>query len=293
MAFATTKPQPQRIVIEKGFVEEDNEEAPRIVYVQKVNGKKTLDLYSGEDPGYKLRIPLSELPQDVCDCVSLERLWVSHNALVGLPPSLCNLVNLTELYLHNNQLKEIPLSVCKLPALELLWLGYNIIARIPFEIKNLSSLKRLHLNNNIIEEFPKFMCEMKSLEILYLNNNSIGAINPDVINMTGLRRLYLHNNKVRELPSELIQLMIRANLTSVTLDNNKISTLPPNFHSIFDNPVWRVTIADNPVVVMRPASAGSHAQSNESRRRFSEIHRPNINPSQLAPPPTRPTRLSQ
>ena len=290
-SVVTPKSQPQRIVIEKGFVEE-NEVTPRVVYVQKVNGKKTLDLYSGEDPGYKYRVPLSELPSDVCDCISLERLWVSHNVLDSLPPTLSNLVHLRELFLHHNKLKEIPLSICKLQCLELLWLGHNDIVRIPFEIRNMSSLKRLHLDNNKIEEFPNFLCEMEALEILYLNNNRIDAISPNVMKMVQLCRLYLHNNSIREIPSELIQLMMRSNLTSVTLDNNKINTLPPNYHSIFEKPDRCITIADNPVVVVRLSNSGQHPSMNETRRRYSEIHRPNTVSSTLAPPSGRPDRLS-
>ena len=287
------KKEPMKIVIDEGYLGDDDREKPRVVYVQNVGGKKTLDLYSGtsgvEGETNKTKtipIALSHIPPEVCECVSLERLWLSHNQLVSLPPSLPNLINLRELFLHHNELQDIPVSLCKLQNLEILWLGNNHITRVPLELKGLTSLTRLHLDNNEIEEFPEFLCDMPELRILYLNGNRVTRIPTGINNCVDLQRLYLHKNRIKRLPLDLVQLILGHSLTSVTLDDNDITELPPNFREDYVKMVGMgraITLEGNPILPK------THHPSDPTGglRRYSDIHRPNL---QVFPSPRSPRR---
>lgn len=273
------KSEPMKIVIENGYLGDCDKQ--RVVYVQDVGGTKTLDLYSGTTgqeeggPNTTRRIPmcLSHIPPEVCECVSLERLWLSHNHLMSLPTSLPNLVNLRELFLHHNALQDIPVSLCKLQNLEILWLGNNRITRIPLELTGLTSLRRLHLNNNEIEEFPEFLCEMVQLRILYLNGNRISRIPTGIGKCTNLQRLYLHKNRIKCLPLDLVQLILQHSLTSVTLDDNGIAEWPRNFkddQAKMAEMGRAITLEGNPI---HPLSHGPGDHTTVARR-YSDIHRP-------------------
>jgi len=199
----------------------------RTVYVSDQNGTKTLDLYSGWNPQtQKHKLPLLALPMKVCQLVTLERLWVSHNKLSTLPPELENLIVLRELFIHKNNFEEIPECVCKLPSLEVLWFSNNRISVVPDMVSQMIALKRLHLDYNLISYFPSSVCALKGLEVLYLNNNVIHQICENVGNMTKLKRFYLHHNKINEIPIGITKLI---SIELLKLDNNEIRSIKREF----------------------------------------------------------------
>ncbi len=197
------------------------------VYVSDQNGTKTLDLYSGWNPQtQKHKLPLLTLPGKVCQLVTLERLWVSHNKLTELPAALENLTMLRELFLHRNNFEEIPKCICKLRSLEFLWFSNNRIMSVPDEMAKMSSLKRLHLDFNLIKDFPSCLCELNELEVLYLNHNSMQQICENVGNLTKLKRFYLQHNKITEIPAGITKLTSVENLN---LGNNEIRSIRREF----------------------------------------------------------------
>lgn len=197
------------------------------VYVSDQNGTKTLDLYSGWNPQtQKHKLPLPSLPLEVCQLVTLERLWVSHNKLSSLPDELKNLTVLRELFLHRNNFEEIPECICKLPSLEFLWFSHNRIMSVPDKMAEMTSLKRLHLDFNLIKEFPSSLCQLRQLEVLYLNHNSIHQICENVGNMTKLKRFYLQHNKITEIPTSITRL---ASVELLNLGNNEIRSIRKEF----------------------------------------------------------------
>ena len=210
---------PEHVVVEVKS-EETGEIVRKIVYVTDVNGTKTLDLYSGWNPeSQQHKLPIKELPPRVCQIVTLERLWVSHNKLSTLPIQIEQMFRLREVYLHKNSFEHIPTSLCRLPSLEILWLNCNKITKIPVEIASLKSLRRLHLDTNFIKELPDSLCLLDSLEVLYLNENTIHTISDNIGSMKGLKRLYLHHNKITDIPSGLCSLR---NIRILNLDDNEI-----------------------------------------------------------------------
>ena len=210
---------PEHVVVEVKS-EETGEIVRKIVYVTDVNGIKTLDLYSGWNPeSQQHKLPIKELPPKVCQIVTLERLWASHNKLSTLPVQIEQMFRLREVYLHKNSFESIPASLCQLPSLEILWLNCNKITSIPPEIASLKSLRRIHLDTNFIKELPDSLCSLDSLEVLYLNENTIHTISENIGSMKGLKRLYLHRNKITDIPSGLCTLK---NIRILNLDDNEI-----------------------------------------------------------------------
>lgn len=210
---------PEHVVVEVKS-EETGEVVRKLVYVTDVNGIKTLDLYSGWNPeNHKHKLPIKELPPKVCQLVTLERLWVSHNKLSTLPTQIEQMLSLREVYLHNNNFKDIPTSLCYLARLEVLWLNCNKITVIPSEIANLKTLRRLHLDTNFIKELPDSLCSLDNLEVLYLNDNTIHTISEHIGSMKSLKRLYLHRNKITDIPVGLCSLRT---IRILNLEDNEI-----------------------------------------------------------------------
>ena len=282
---------PEHVVVEVKS-EETGEIVRKIVYVTDVNGTKTLDLYSGWNPeSQQHKLPIKELPPRVCQLVTLERLWVSHNKLSTLPIQIEQMFRLKEVYLHKNSFEDIPTSLCRLPTLEILWLNCNKITSIPPEIASLKSLRRLHLDTNFIKELPDSLCLLDSLEVLYLNENTIHTISENIGLMKGLKRLYLHRNKITDIPSGLCSLK---NIRILNLEDNEIRHVRREFQLYqqeMEATHAAITTKNNPFVTpgskMKLSFSGMHPPGHYSSkaRRFSDQYEHTI-------AARRPTRVS-
>ena len=62
---------------------------------------------------------------------ALEKLDVSHNALVDLPATLCKLPALTELGVQRNKLSSLPEWIGEMRALEKLAVSHNPLVDLP------------------------------------------------------------------------------------------------------------------------------------------------------------------
>ena len=267
---------PEHVVVEVKS-EETGEVVRKIVYVTDVNGTKTLDLYSGWNPdSQQHKLPIKELPLKVCQLVTLERLWVSHNKLSTLPSQIEQMFTLREVYLHKNSFEHIPTSLCNLPSLEILWLNCNKIKNIPPEIASLKSLRRLHLDTNFIKELPDSLCQLDCLEVLYLNENTIHTISEKIGMMKGLKRLYLHRNKITDIPSGICLL---TDIRILNLDDNEIRHVRHEFQLYQqDMRATQATISTNNNPFVTPGSklklsfSGMHPHGHygSKTRRFSD-----------------------
>lgn len=277
---------PEFVVVE---VKQDFTEVTvrKTVYVTDQNGTKTLDLYSGWNPeSQKHKLPLKVLPIKVCQLVTLERLWVSHNKLSTLPPQLDQLTQLRELFLHRNNFEEIPSCVCKLTSLQVLWLSNNKIKSIPDEVAQMSSLKRLHLDNNFIKTLPRSLCELTQLEVLYLNHNAIHDLSESLGKLNQLKRLYLQHNKITELPVGITKL---SSIILLLLDDNEIRNVKREFTQYQEHKAAAghvVSIKNNPFVTphSKLSLAGISRPSTMKIRRYSDQREQEGN--------RRPTRVS-
>ena len=131
---------------------------------------------------------LSQLPEAIHLCKSIQELYLASNVLTTIPNGLVCLKALRVLDLQSNKLSEIPIQLSYLRNLECLLLRDNCLVEIPEEIGQLEKLKVLTLSKNELTCIP----------------DSIGCL-------TELMTLSLRKNKLRFLPESITQL---TNLTT-------------------------------------------------------------------------------
>ena len=216
---------------------------------------------NGRVTGLNLKsIPLEEIPPELGNLASLQRLDLSDTQLSGeIPPELGNLTSLQVLDLSENALTgEIPSELGKLASLTGLFLSSNQLSGcIPPELGDLTSLQKLNLHENQLSgeippdlgnlarliwlvlggnqlsgEIPPDLGKLTSLEYLDLSGNQLsGEIPPELGNLTSLQVLDLSENALTgEIPSELGKL---ASLTGLFLSSNQLSgELPPELDNL-------------------------------------------------------------
>ena len=86
-------------------------------------------------------------------------LDASEIGLTYIPKGICNLKNLKELWLYENQIKTLPKNIGNLKKLRTLNLNDNQIKTIPESIRNLKNLKGLYLLANPLDEKSKEILE--------------------------------------------------------------------------------------------------------------------------------------
>ncbi|KAF5301199.1 hypothetical protein FQR65_LT08934 [Abscondita terminalis] len=116
---------------------------------------------------------LKEIPDFIEECVKLQFLDVSKNAIGDLPCNLSNLLWMREIVLSNNRFRKIPECVYGMQALEILQVSDNQLSDINIEgLKNLKRLATLSLSNNSINYVPPELGNLKQLRNLELMGNS-------------------------------------------------------------------------------------------------------------------------
>ncbi|MEP0838891.1 leucine-rich repeat domain-containing protein [Coleofasciculus sp. FACHB-64] len=161
------------------------------------------------------------------DCYEAERILskrtelnprLSEHNINDLSP-LSGLTNITQLYLHYNQITELsPLSgLTNLTRLELN--GNRIYDLSP--LSGLTNLTQLYLRSNQITELSP-LSGLTNLTYLELNNNRINDLSL-LSELTNLTHLGLVNTQINDL-SPLSRL---TNLTELSLDGNQITELSP------------------------------------------------------------------
>ena len=163
------------------------------------------------------------LPQVVCQLTELRELFLNNNQIVHLPEEFPNLKNLEILDLQYNQLKALPVCVCSLTSLKQLKLENNQIETIPPEVGQLTKLRELYLKSNKIQYLPSSITQLSSLEELHLTDNLLRHLPNRLEGLTSLKQLHLANNKLRFLPLTLIDLH---QLKGLTVSGNRLK-FPP------------------------------------------------------------------
>jgi hypothetical protein len=102
----------------------------------------------------------------------LEKLDLSHNAILEIPDSIGTLQNLKELYLYQNQISSLPESFGNLQNLERLLLYRNQLSSLPESFGNLQNLKELFLYQNQISSLPESFGNLQNLTTLWIQDNN-------------------------------------------------------------------------------------------------------------------------
>ena len=127
------------------------------------------------------------------------------------------LINVTSLYLHDNQIDDIS-PVSGLTNLTSLLLFYNQIDDIS-AVSGLTNLTSLNLDENQINDICA-VTGLTNLTSLYLDENQISNISA-VSGLTNLTSLHLGNNQI----SDISAVSGLTNLTSLHLHDNQISDI--------------------------------------------------------------------
>lgn len=138
---------------------------------------------------------LTEVPEEVGDCVWLKRLNLEKNQITKIPDCIINLVNVKDLKFGYNQLTSIDILI-NLPKLRRVLFSNNQLQDVSV-LGQLTDLQGIDLRSNAIHNID-FVSKLNKLIILYLTNNSIEIIDA-ISELKNLQTLFLTNNKVIDL----------------------------------------------------------------------------------------------
>ncbi|KAH3866966.1 leucine-rich repeat protein lrrA-like [Dreissena polymorpha] len=148
------------------------------------------------------------------------RNFQNGNWLAEIPDSICELVNLRELHLDENQINDLPAEFGKLVSLEILDLGQNLLHVLPESFGRLSSLRICMLSKNHLMWLPSNFGDLSALEDLRLDDNEIAELPKSFCKLTKLKTLDLFSNRLTEVPSALQHLK---NLVRLDIESNDFS----------------------------------------------------------------------
>ncbi|GER27544.1 leucine-rich receptor-like protein kinase family protein [Striga asiatica] len=166
------------------------------------------------------------LPAELKNCVNLENLNVSSNAMNGTVPDLSSLKKLTALDLCDNEFSgPFPEWLGNLTALTWLSLGDNSFdeGEIPKNMGSLKKLNYLYLGaSNLKGEIPESIFELEALGTLDICRNEIsGELSRSIGKLKSLFKIELYqNNLTGRLPDELAELTL---LQEIDVSVNQMS----------------------------------------------------------------------
>ncbi|XP_032439111.1 leucine-rich repeat and calponin homology domain-containing protein 4 isoform X2 [Xiphophorus hellerii] len=165
---------------------------------------------------------LCELPEELCQFISLETLSLYHNGMRLLSPSLANLQALTYLNLSRNLLSSLPPSVFQLPLLRVLIISNNKLPSLPSSIYSLTHLRQLDVSCNELQSLPAELGQLETLRDLNLRRNQLTTL-PEEISELPLVRLDVSCNRISRVPLCFRHLR---HLQTISLDSNPLQ-MPP------------------------------------------------------------------
>ncbi len=208
-------------------------------------------------------LSLTELPSELLELFKLphlRRLGLSGNALTHIPDAIAGLAGLQVLDLRGNPLEAIPTGVFELTELRQLDLAATRISTIPDDIARLRRLESLDLSLAPIVTVSDRIGSLDQLQDFVLHSAKLSTFPDALLDCISLRNLVLYENSnlfhssfgraprtlgrwlVRPMsPDELVNVGIVSlpdvfdrfpELTSLFLDGNQITTLPPSMRAL-------------------------------------------------------------
>ncbi|XP_064638405.1 serine/arginine repetitive matrix protein 1-like [Lineus longissimus] len=167
---------------------------------------------------------LNEVPIEICECPSIERLVCYHNVIRCLPEALVQLQCLTYMNLSRNQLSTIPPFICHIQSLEILIVSNNKLVSLPEEIGQLQKLTELDVSCNEITHLPMQIGNLESLRVFNVRKNLLVELPPEIGKLK-LRKLDFSSNRIAVIPPDFRKI---DTLDSLSLDHNPL-TSPPSY----------------------------------------------------------------
>lgn len=173
------------------------------------------------------RNQLVVIPPSLGKLDKLVVLNLGGNCLKCLPKEIGLLRNLKVLFVNMNCLKEVPaeLSLCR--KLEVLSLSHNCISQLPLSFTDLTSLRKLNLSNNRFVQIPLCIFALRSLDFLHLGSNKLENIAESIQYLVNLQIFIVENNNIRSLPRSLCYI---STLELLNVDYNAIQSLPDELY---------------------------------------------------------------
>jgi Leucine-rich repeat (LRR) protein len=154
-------------------------------------------------------LALTELPSELAQATSLQRLFLAENLLTTLPTWLRQLSSLQGLYLSGNQFTALPAEVGQLATLQYLFLSENQLTTLPAELGQLTNLQQVEVQDNQLTTLPAEFGQLTNLWLLDLSGNQLTTLPAEFGQLTNLQELDLKGNPLEEPLASLAALGIQ------------------------------------------------------------------------------------
>lgn len=201
-------------------------------------------------------------------CASLRKAKLTQNRLRQVPEEICDLVSLENLEIDSNRLKILPLRLGQLTSLQRLNLSNNLLTFLPEDISHCISLKHLNLHTNKLTRIPTSIGTCGSLEYLNLSRNQLIELPEDLEFLYFLSHLDISTNNLSHFPHNVGNCR---NLKYICASSNNIGFIPDSFSSLSN---LQVCILDHNQIISTPIifnGLNSLVECNLHCNRFIEI----------------------
>lgn len=182
---------------------------------------------------------------------SLETLHLrnTQRSLANFPPSLENLLSLSDVDLAQNALPRVPEALYSLPNLRRLNLSDNEIAELSAAVEMWQKLETLNLAHNKLRALPSALCKLQSLRRLYVSDNQLDfeGIPAGIGKLGALEVFAAAHNRLEMIPEGLCRC---GSLKRLNLSSNRLITLPDAIHLLGD--LDCLDLKNNPELIMPP-----------------------------------------
>lgn len=107
-----------------------------------------------------------------------------------IPDSICQITNLQELQIDNNDLEILPENITRLTNLTCLTFSFNNIKYLPENIGNLTKLEILYFGRNMIRSLPDSFTKLVNLTWFQPSFYDIPQINKDISQMPWIKTVF-------------------------------------------------------------------------------------------------------
>ena len=179
----------------------------KILHASRCSIQRVSDL-SALDRIIQLDLDRNDLEVDVLGPlpISLQRINFASNHFSGLPPTLNNLINLTELNFTGNRIKSLS-GIGSLVALVILILDNNHIEEIPEDASSLVRLKQISMKHNRLQKMSPSNPEKQSIPASFFRLTMVDNIaltgnselkKADVLGFSGIEIFIERRRKSKE-----------------------------------------------------------------------------------------------
>ena len=174
---------------------------------------------------------IKELPKELYDLGSVEKISLEHNELKDLPDGIGSFTNLSTIELGYNKFEGLPTVLCEVSNLESLGLQGNKFKKNEkfwSDLNKLVNLKFLDVSENSFGAFPIDLSPLQSLESIKLSSTCLKKeklvkMLEGLASLPQLSELDISSCEIAKIPDEISAL---ENLKSINLSYNKFKEFP-------------------------------------------------------------------